>query len=86
MEDRYYLPREVAELLHMDIKTVYRKILRGQLRSVRRGPNGRHLIPASALAEFLRPAVPPVQLAGARQASARHESALEACRKAGLKV
>ena len=87
-EQENYTPAEVARKLRANISTVYRYILTGKLRSVRRGGRGHHLVPADALEEFLtpsaveRPGPTPSRTAMQR----RHEKALETLRRNGVKV
>jgi excisionase family DNA binding protein len=48
---RYYLPREVAELLRVSVSTIYRMIEDGRLRAIR--VRGGYRIPREAVEEIV---------------------------------
>lgn len=86
--ENYLTPDEVAKRLRASRSAVYRWILSGKLRSVRRGGKGRRLISEEALAEFLNPPgesrAEPIEARTKRKRE--YEAALEVMRRAGMKV
>lgn len=88
-DEEYLLPAEAAKLLRMSLTSLYRRLLRGQIRAVRRGPGGGWLVPRSAVGEFLQPWRPAAAAAKGSEEAARREAirqGREAARRQGLDV